>query len=308
MEKLRENIDMFNKYEFGIELEFTNIRLNDLYEILNRKNIDLIYIRRKSKNEDYDTWILGTDSTVTRNYKNDFIGGELSSKIMTDNIDDWKTLKKICEALRECHVRLDDFCSNQITINIANLKNNKFFLEVLCKLIAVYEKEIEMFYMGDKYFDRKAKKLFARSIQEKLLEKVDKIDFNKYYMFNRDKKHIEDILYVHPYVFLWNDGISLDKMYLKHLIEIRYPNGTLCEKTVQNNVNFSIKLIDAINENKFDIKYLDYRINDEKKEMDKNKKIVFDEDKFYELIEIISTSEDDKIDFDRQFQKVLKTK
>ena len=42
--------------------------------------------------------------------------------------------------------------------------------------------------------------------------------------------------------------------------------------------------------------------------MNKNKKIVFDEDKFYELIEIISTSEDDKIDFDRQFQKVLKTK
>ena len=161
MEKLRENIDMFNKYEFGIELEFTNIRLNDLYEILNRKNIDLKYIRRKSKNEDYDTWILGTDSTVSRNYENDFIGGELSSKIMTDNIDDWKTLKKICEVLRECNGMLDDFCSNQITINITNLKNKEKFLEVLCKLIAVYEKEIDYCNFGSRSYSCCCRDLFA---------------------------------------------------------------------------------------------------------------------------------------------------
>lgn len=36
------------------------------------------------------------------------------------------------------------------------------------------------------------------------------------------------------------------------MLEIRYPNGTLNEKNIQNNINFSLKLVNAIANNKFD--------------------------------------------------------
>lgn len=40
----------------------------------------------------------------------------------------------------------------------------------------------------------------------------------------------------------------------------KYPNGTINKKTIQNNINFSVKLIDAIASERFDLERITYDI------------------------------------------------
>lgn len=304
MTTYRYNIGLDKKYNFGTEIEFAGINLNIIYKNLIKNGIDTEYILdHKIKNCTFEKWVLDIDSSISMTYGKDIIGGELSIKIFKDQKTDWLELKKVCEVLKQSNAQIDQYCSNQITIDANNFYNNKKFLETLYKMILVYEKELETFYMGDKYYIRKGKDLYAKSMQKDLLEKMDTIDFDKDYIFNSNKRLL-NIIYNPSPTFMGNQGINLQKLLTKHLIEIRYPNGSLNEKTIQNNINFSLKLIDSILENKFDKDLLEYEVTKIKNDFN----LKLDKTKFYQLTEIISQNSNDKDDFEEQFQKVLKSK
>lgn len=94
-------------------------------------------------------------------------------------------------------------------------------------------------------------------------------------------------------------------------MEIRYPNGTLNKKTIQNNINFSLKLVDAIEEEKFDLERLTREINQEL-EMNQYWYDYRSEKEHYKrlesLVTTIATSSEDTNDFMTQYEKVLSTK
>lgn len=260
----------------------------------------------KAHGVDYSKWYLDHDMSVTEMQDNRYIGGELSSRIMTDTRNTWLELKKICEILEKSGCVTNECCSNHINIDIANCYQDNYFIETLAKLIAVYEKEISLFYMGDKYLYRSTRAEYARSMKFSLLSKIRNIDF---------KSDIDDLYYNIKYsgtpTFLLKDGINLQKINETKRMEIRYPNGTISPKTIQNNINFSLKLVDAIIDSKFDLSILDRKIDEEISKEDFIYGLIFDEvnpDKLEELIDIISTNPEDKKDFTKQYKKIMLTR
>lgn len=308
MNTYRYSIGLGDKYRFGTEIEFSNARLKRLEEDFSKEKLPVKYIfGHKILHPDYSIWYLDDDITVSEYIEGEFYGGELSSRILSDQKEYWIELRDICNILRNNDAIINETCSNHITVDLSNLKNENKFFEIFVKLIALYESEIEMFYMGDKYIKRTTKSNYARSLSFPLQRKINSIHFEQ-----------PDFLYQLKYngiqCFKQRDAINLD-FYVNSAyktgktIEIRYPNGTINEKTIQNNINFSLKLIDAIVREAFDREKLSNEISQ-----------VIEKGVFYgsikepnmcdfeNIVKVIATSYEDYNDFMNQYEQVIKTK
>ena len=92
-------------------------------------------------------------------------------------------------------------------------------------------------------------------------------------------------------------------------MEIRYPNGTIKEKTIQNNINFSLKLVDAIDREVFDLERLTSLIDKEKDDLLSYS--LFSDNSFQNfefIVNSIATSTEDRDDFVDQYERVLRTR
>lgn len=309
MNEYRKNIGLNDKYKFGIEIEFSDVSLAKIYQSLRLENLPIKFrLNHKCCKTDFNNyWYLDTDSTVTK-YEKDkngkvYIGGELSSKILSDNDVSWTEIKRICSLLKENNASINKNCSCHINIDATQFVNNRTFYEVFSKLLALYEDDIILFYMGDKYLKRDTQNDFARPIKYSLLDKVNKIDFDNNDIF------FNELLYKKYATFMLCDGINMQEIKSKKRLEVRYPNGTLDEKTIQNNINFTLKLIDAILNEKFDKKLLTDLVDKEIKDRwHFTNTSDYNYESFYKLIKTISTSYQDTIDMMNQYEKVLKTK
>lgn len=93
-------------------------------------------------------------------------------------------------------------------------------------------------------------------------------------------------------------------------MEVRYANGSLNQKTIQNNINFTLKLVDAIRRELFGPIELSRKVR-ELKDSDGYLKYLYEETsqkEFEELANIISTSSEDLDDFMSQYENVLSKK
>lgn len=305
MGNYRESIGFDSNIAFGTEIEFDNVYLEELNDIFAKKNMNVSLVpEHKSKKLTYEEWYLDADCTVTYPMNGKMMGGELSSKVLHDTLADWLELKEICAILRANHAIANSKCSNHVYVNIEHIKRKKEFFEVFAKLIALYENDLKYFYMGDNFFERETRESYARSMRYLLVPKVNEINFvNDDYLYS--------LVQSPPALFGRRDGISIQNISNPRLLEIRYPNGTLNEKTIQNNINFSLKLVNAIANNKFDNEKLTKLIQKELKEgnyifdfIDSEPKVL----EFEELICTIATSNEDVRDFMGQYQKVLSTR
>lgn len=309
MGKYRYSIGLNEKYNFGTEIEFSNAKLTVLEDQFKNNNLPVKYVfNHKFMKPDYSMWYLDTDTTVSKYINGIFHGGELSSRILLDKKEYWTELKKICDILKNNDASINDVCSNHITVDLSNLRNDKKFFEVFSKLIALYEKELETFYMGDKYLNRKTKIDYASSISFALLCKINSINFEK-------EDFLYDLRFKGISVFCLRDAINLtfyeeSNYKIGKTIEIRYPNGTINEKTIQNNINFTLKLINAIENDLFDCEKLTSiitKITDKRYFYDRMMADSNDHD-FENIVKIIATSNEDIDDFMCQYEQVIKTK
>lgn len=295
----RYSLGLDEKYKFGTEIEFKNVHLIELYEMYNQKHLPVDYMmhhKSKTPGPSFDRWVLDVDFSVTEMKGFQHIGGELSSKILQDYTRNWIELQKICQVLREAGARTNGSCSNHITVNLSAVGNIKRFFEYLTRIIVVYETEIETFYQGEYPRVRGTRDDYAQDMALRLSRCVKDIDFSSPRFMGR---------LIHDYdCFIFRDAISLCKFPKEHLMEVRYPNGTVNEEVIQNNINFTMKLIDAIANGKFNLAYLDRQID--KFDVLSWMRVQADPHKMGELIEIISQSPGDKIAFSEQFQRVRK--
>lgn len=296
----RYRYDIKTNRNFGIELEFAGANLDKLIEAFATTSLPVkyVYSHKSLDNLKYNIWYLDEDSTVTD--KETKTGGELSSRILTNAKNDWCELKEICEFLINNMSTIDENCSTHINIDIRDLINNAKFWETLLKIIALMEEEIKLFYMGEKYFIRKTKSEYARSLRFYLIQYINKVNF-KDHNFNYKMRQYPICART---LFTNKDGIHLTK----GRVEIRYPNGSLNPYIIQNYINFSLKLVDSILRNKWDLEELTFKINHELEEMnfllpeDGNYKL------FEQLVEKISIDKEDENCFIKQYEKVLSTK
>lgn len=304
MGRYRYSLDLGDKYLFGSELEFTGVYISELSRVFREKSLPVRFaLNHKSRGfTKFDEWYLDIDNTVTKNENHEYLGGELSSKILTDKKEIWIELKAICDVLKEMGAYANAHCSNHVRVNLSNISDERYFFEVLSKLITLYETEIKLFYMGDKYLIREELYDNARDLGFHLLAYINNVDFsdpNYFYNFRNNRFTI----------FTRKDGVNLQAYQNKKLMEIRYPNGSVNEKTIQNNINFSLKLVDAIERKVFDPEELTRKIEENRSQL--FIKHTFAENcnsDFEYLAKTISTSESDTFDFMSQYEKVLANK
>ena len=284
---------------FGIEIEFEGVYLKELAKSFYKTDLPILYQTfHKEFKPKYDVWYLDSDMTVSRYLNSDFKGGELSSRIFY-SIDDCRDeIHDVCSILKDEGAYSSLFCSNHITVDVSQ-DINSYFYEALCKIIAVYENDITLFYMGDKYFVRKSKEQYAAGMGLRLQKYLDRIKFN-------DKTHMFEIM-SETDSFGIHDGISFYKLPMKGLMEVRYPNGSLDDKVILNYIKFTLQLVKAIRDKKFDLEYLDSlleEIRNDKDQVLNAFKLVERPELFYEFLELIS----DDGSFKEQYQKVLATR
>lgn len=299
----RSTIGINKNQKFGVEIEFGNANIVTVYDKLFQKMIPVTYqLHHKMTRPIYDTWYVDTDTTVSIIDNGKIRGGELSSRILSDNKCTWKEIKEICSILQESNAIPDYNTSTHVTVDTSSFYLEKDFIETLAKIIAVYEVELDIFYMGDKYLKRNTKERFAADLSLRLLDIIDSTDFKR-----------DDILYqlARKKCFTVRDGVSFHKLKKKGLIEFRYPNGTINEKTIQNYINFTLKLLTAIQNNKFDLEELTYQISELKSNylnLYRTLGYIGNTSKFMDLVTNISTSSLDEEDFLNQYQKVITNK
>lgn len=307
MTNYRDNIGIGSKYTFGTEIEFTGVNIDNLFKIFRKKSLPVRYsLNHKWGLPKYDVWYLDEDSTVTKKVEKTTIGGELSSRIFTDQPEVWAEIKNICTTLKEMGAYADSTCSNHIRVCLSSLKNKPLFFEILSKLIAILEDDIYLFFMGDTYLVRDTKSDYARDLKPYLLSYINTVNFQdeKEYFFDLRRSRSGCLLFTN------RDAINLNEYYERSLMEIRYPNGTVNEKTIQNNINFLLKLIDAIDRGLFDPKELSAKVEEEENSswfidhlVGKNNSSGFEK-----LVNAISTSSEDVNDFMTQYERVLSKK
>lgn len=298
----QDNLSLSRVYEFGVEIEFYNVFLEHLAKEAERENLNIKYVLdHKTNVQTFDKWYLDYDSSVT-DIATKF-GGELSSKIMTDSYSNWQNLRTICEFLRKNNATINNKCSLHIHIGTSNFINNNSFFEVFSKIMALYENEFITFYRGDYYKLRETFYEYAKPLNPNLIDVIDKIDFyTSHFLYT--------LMYCsNPALFTARYGINLQSIKDNGTIEIRYPSGTLKEEIIQNNINFSLKLIDSILNNKWDIDKLDFLITKKKNNINYPNNIIFSDNNisdFTMIVDKISKNDIDKNNFINQYQKVLK--
>lgn len=286
-----------SKYPYGVEIEFMNTALQVLNEKFKEASIPSeLVIDHKKSNVIYEKNYLDKDNTVTYEEDGIIYGGEISSRLYKNRKKDWEELEKICKILIENNAEIKGNCSNHINIEISKIKQKNRFLEALTKIIADYEQEIETFYMGDYFFERETKFYYAYSLKKYLRNLLDFLDFTSDCEWEINKIIIP--------TFEKHAGISLVDYNEKKRIEIRYPNGTLNKKIIQNNINFSLKLIDALAIDKFDLKEILREIKRHSNSMTVQEHL----ERFTYLVRTISSSSADENDFMSQYEKVLSKK
>ena len=301
---MEKNIGFNDKYNFGVEIEFANDNrtLSEIYRNSINNLLPIRYlINHKKYDITFDRWILDEDPTVTKIVSDNYYGGEISSRILSDNVDSWKELKKICELLKNNKSYIDMYCGEHINIDISRYLDNPKFFEVLYKFLIVYEPEIDIFFRGDKNYIRNTTYGFANNMRDRLFANIKKVDFNsKYYIDNIRYKSRS---------FKISDGISLYKLYKSNLMEIRYPNGTLNPDVIQNNINFSLSILSAIENDKIDLDFLNYLIKEGKEDDFMFRYNFFcyfnDCSKLDSLLNQICQNEKSRVNFTKQYQKIL---
>ncbi len=302
MGRYRYDIGIGDKYLFGTELEFTGIFIDNLESIFRRNKIPVRYaLDHKSRGFiKYDEWYLDKDGTVTKDKDNRSFGGELSSRILSDKRKVWEELRDICDILKSEGASINGTCSNHVRVNLSCIQNERYFFEVLSKLIVLYEVDMRLFYMGDDYLIRQSSFDYSRRLGDRLIDYINSIDFSDpdfYYKF----KCYNGLTY-----FTRRDAINLQDYEDRRLMEVRYPNGTIREKTIQNNINFTLKLVDAIRRELFDPKELSRMIDDEYDKLFE-RSLCYDSSPsdFEQLVKTIATSEEDVDDLMSQYEHVL---
>jgi hypothetical protein len=280
----------FKKYQkFGVEIEFYGIE-----DYLTRESV-----RLKLEKEGYlgKGWEVKKEEDMDCNLGSEY-RGEITSPILTNNIEDLKELKAVLEETRNLGARANQRCGAHIHFDAERLTHDNFrFLQNLLLLHMCYEDIIFKFAAGRMEDIRKS----AYSHAAPLIEKISYYDLKT---FIYEDSSYDDFYFA--FVEGASRNFSLNLSNLKNgginTIEFRIPDGTLDEFIWFNNINVFGLMIDhaiKMDSNEREILY---------KEILRKKEIGFDPeftnvDRAKEFINLIKRCETDEISFLKQYQK-----
>lgn len=285
-----DQINLKHNILFGTEIEFCGIKAKELGEYIpDGLNLKLI-LDHKQQKLDFDEWYLDYDSSIKDEKGIVMSGGEISSKIMHNKKSDYQELWAICDFLKKSNVSINEYCSNHVHLSINEDYDFNYFLETLAKVMAVYETELIYFFMGEKKELRKTFFEYCRSLNPILLNKLKTLVFSQPDIFYR-------LLYGKTSIFTLRSGVNLQNFMKTGQIEFRYANGSLNPLIIKNNIRMCLLLIDAILDYRFDLKYLNEKIDFMTRDLYEQNRILLNEPlltSFEELMKTVALKDEDK--------------
>lgn len=227
----RNTLDLPGDITFGIEIEYENIK----------KDYMDYYIYDLKQNKIIGDWKNKEEIDISEyDSKGNLINGEVTSPILTDNINSWKELKKVVEVIDKNNGIITDRCGTHINIGAQIMGGNSIYWRNFLLLWILYEDEIYKFCSGEFSMVRKRKKTIdpiSSSLDiSKILDVKEPSANYIYYITDAllDKTH--DISLKNVYSYCFNKD---------NVIEFRLPNGTIKEEIIQNYINFFAKFLIA---------------------------------------------------------------
>lgn len=287
---------------FGIEIEYGGALFSDVTKGLNRVlGYPFVYEYwfNKPFSNKYSLWALVDDPTVTvRNRDGVSYGGEVNSRILSNDMKSWNELELVCDFLSGVpNVEINDCCSVHVHTSSSIYSSVREYVNLL-KLWIVYEDIIYRFGFG---FDGKPRRLlfkYAGPLGGYLHDKLDLLDsidsFDDLNRFFEFKKKF---------------GLNLTNVlrksdYSKDTIEVRIYNGTLDKHVIQNIVLFNENLLEYATSSRFDSDFINYKINNYEKIFIND--AMFDNSDVIEFSELLFSDEIDRLRFLKQYFKAYR--
>lgn len=283
----RKQLGAGKKVGFGIEIEVTNILLQDL------RNLIYGEIKRENLILPYDVQKEDTVCNFFGNERKKYRGGEVVTPILHDQEKIWKDLKKLFSILRNNDLKITEKCGMHIHIGSEAIDYNEKKLKELIKIFILYEHVLFRFFLGD--FFKVRELTFARPLREDWIEKIEWLE-------NRSIKQIKEEFGRNVSINILN--FSPLKYYQKNTIEIRMPNGTLNELVAQNGITTMLYLLKKIKEDDTLGLYLKDKLKKEKTRAIYYTDIALED--AFEFCDLIFSNTTDKIYFLKQYLNQLK--
>lgn len=254
---------------FGLEIEMEGIPFEEGERVICHK-VD-------------ENWIIGTDLSLTDE------GIELSSPVLSNEIETFKKLKKLAKTLEFLNPTFEH-ASFQINLDAYTFSKEDFIN--LLKMFSIYENIIYRFSTGEEEHIRECAGEFASPVAQ--------LFYDKYH--GTAKKEIS-------YQRLINNetmALSLKRKMKKKegpiaMIEFRTPNGTYNYDLWFNYITFFSAFLTYIKSEVYDKEKMDYLFEHEPFLGHIRELEAIDEKKALQLADLIFTNEEDKNAFYKQY-------
>ena len=282
--KIQDKLHIPNNVTFGVEIEFENASFKNIEQKMDRSKLGGLLS---------NGWILKQDGSLFK-YKDTIgMGGELTSPILHNTVEDYKEIKEACRIIQECHGLATENCGGHIHIGSKIFGYNKTYYIRLMKLWLVYENEIVRFSMGE---------------NEVLRPLIDKYAKTNAYIFS----HIDSLKDEKLCDIFENLGSDKDlalslrnlRKYAEyHTLEVRCPAGTINPDIWENNINFFVNFLLACKDDSKDWDKIDRLYEETIKEKKLFHILDYNFEKAVELSDFIFDKTIDKFNFLVQYKK-----
>lgn len=233
----RNNLEIDEHIQFGVEIEFNHYKLFRADEFLQMMKLNWKAIEERSLDE----------------------GGEIVSPILNNNEDTWNVLNEVCTFLSIAGADDDEYTGAHVHVGADILGYDTKAWINLTKLIMAYENIIFRYSSGEYNRLREAINLMAYPIAIDLHDYIEKNSLYKSCLASviialGHQEKFQDFNFKNVKLF------DLENRNIKNTIEYRLPNGTFEPVIWQNNINMFVHLLLACKKD-LDEDYIKHRIN-----------------------------------------------
>lgn len=304
----RNRLTLNDNVTFGLEFEFKTENPNLIESKLKGLCYKWIFDKMKN-NRPYEyllnrQWDFKEENSIIVNDK--LYGSEISTPILTDNIDAWKEVEDVCNLIKDNGGKIGESTAGHIHIGTQIIGNNPDAWLNFFRLYTLYEGLIYRFAFGEYESYRSKINTYAHPVANIYYEKLKKMDYStgKHTII----KIMSEMIMPHK-----RSGISLYKVGQggtsfkeNRTIEFRMPNASLDPVIWQNNLNVFAHLLQRSN-NELDVDLINSRLDSKIQNLGRAEKYIeINVEEALEFIDLVFDNNLDKLNFLRQYMKDFK--
>ena len=261
--KYLEKLNSVPKYfKFGVEIEFSNSNLESIYNKLTEEGLDCYFINNYGAHVDNlnnKKWEVKIDTTTTehvppRQYVNLF-GGEVASRILTNNKTSFEELNTVCEVIKNNFGTAGDDCGLHFHVDAKVFKDNTDNYLNFLKYFRLYEQIFYRVGFGEYNYPRSQIDKYSHTIGNDIKYIID------YSKFTKSLSLFKDVLPHNHNAAL--DFINLYNKYNKRTVEARYSNGSVDPAIIQTGLNLFLSSVKYSISSKFDVEKCEHIFSQE---------------------------------------------